>query len=59
MDQRKNYYSLSDGEVEMWIEQEAIHLKAADKLGDPVELTKRQALDLADNLKQFAAKIAD
>jgi hypothetical protein len=50
-------YSLSDGEVKVWIEQDAIHLRAGDKFGDPVEITKQQALDLAAALERLAYRI--
>jgi hypothetical protein len=54
---KNNYYETCDGTVSFWIEQEAIHIKAVDKFGDPVELTKERALELADNLKRLASTI--
>ena len=49
----------SDGEIYFWIEQESIHIKAVDKFGDPVELTKEQALNMSDSLRQLAERIMD
>jgi len=57
--ERQTEYSLSDGEVRVWIEQEAIHIKAAYGPNDPAELTKDQALELSEALKRLAAQIAD
>ena len=50
---------VSDGEVRLWIEQESLHLRAADSHGDPVELTKEEAIKLAEALVDFAAKVDD
>ncbi len=51
---------MCDGDVSVWIEQEAIHLKAVDsKHGDPVELTVGEARQLAAVLLRFADKIVD
>jgi hypothetical protein len=52
-------FSLSDGEISIWVEQEAIHIKAIDKTGDPVEITKSIALELAKALERLAATITD
>lgn len=58
MDINKNdHFSLSDGEVEIWLEQEAVHIRAVAQFGDPVELTSATALKLAEILKQLAAEI--
>jgi hypothetical protein len=57
--EKGNAYDLSDGELRVWIEQEAIHIKAIDKFGDPVGLTKEKALELAEVLKRLAGKIVD
>jgi hypothetical protein len=43
----QNEYEVGGGEVRLWIEQESIHLKAVSAYGDPVELTKAEALQLA------------
>jgi hypothetical protein len=59
MDKNKMHYSLSDGEVRVWVEQEAIHIKAASGGSDPAELTKEQALELADALKRLVSAITD
>jgi hypothetical protein len=50
-------FSLCDDEIRVWVEQEAIHIKAVDKSGDPVEITKSRALELAEALKRLAATI--
>lgn len=59
MDNQKAKFVLSDGEVKVRLEQEAIHIKACDKFGDPIELTKKEALELAETLKHLAAQIVD
>ncbi len=46
----ENYFELDAGCVRVWLEQEAIHFKAGDKFGDPVELTLEQAQDFAHAL---------
>lgn len=51
---------ISDGAVRLWIEQEAIHLKAVDPQnakGDPVELTKHDAIRLAEELLRLAKEL--
>ena len=47
-------------EIRLWIEQEAIHLKAIDPmnaLGDPVELTKKEAISLANELIRLSEEL--
>jgi hypothetical protein len=56
---RKTTFEWSDGDVRIHLEQEAIHIKANDKFGDPVELTKETALELSESLKELAAQIVD
>ena len=48
---------LSGGQVTLCIEQETLHLRAADPYGDPVELTNKDAIALAKALLAFAAKV--
>ncbi len=51
---------LAEGEVRAWIEQgEAVHLKAVDPHGDPVELTATEVKKLADALLRFYELIRD
>ena len=50
-------FELSDGDVRIWIEQESLHMRALDAHGDPVELTKKEALVLADALIRLAKSI--
>ncbi len=52
-------FKLMDGDVCAFEEQEAIHLKAVDKSGDPVELTSSSAKKLAEFLLKLAAQIDD
>ena len=52
-----NQIEVSDGDVRLWIEQESLHLRAADSFGDPVELTKEEAIRLAEALVSFAATV--
>lgn len=58
MENDKNCYSLSEGEIKVWVEQEAIHIKAVSS-GDPAEITKEQALELAAAIKRLADTIVD
>ena len=50
-------FETSDGEVRLWIEQESLHLRATDAHGDPVELTKKEAVKLAEALLNFSKEI--
>ena len=50
-------FEISDGEVRLWIDQESLHLRATDAHGDPVELTKEEAVKLAQALLDFSEKI--
>lgn len=53
-------YELEGGDVRLWIEQEAIHLKACDsRHGDPAELTAESARELAKLLLKMADQIDD
>ncbi len=57
--EQKKVISLCEGEVVLWIEQESsIHLKAATRFGDPVELTRIDALELAKALEALATLIS-
>jgi hypothetical protein len=56
----RSAFELFDGDVRVWIEQEAIHMKAVDpKSGDPVELTETMARELAAVLLEMAARLDD
>jgi hypothetical protein len=48
-----------EGNLRAWLEQEAIHLKAVDKYGDPLELTGREARTLAQRLVRLAEMIGE
>ena len=48
-----------DENIHVWIEQEAIHLKAIDAYGDPVELTGASAKQLATKLLEMADRLDD
>jgi hypothetical protein len=51
-------FELSNGDISMWIEQEAsIHLRASTKYGDPVELSSEEARELAKKLMEFAQDV--
>jgi hypothetical protein len=43
--------------VRIWIDQEAIHMKAVDPHGDPVEITAKTARRLASILASMADKM--
>ena len=47
MKENKEVFSVSDGDAYCWVEQESsVMLKAVTKSGDPVELTKEEAIDV-------------
>ena len=48
--------ALCGGDLSVWIEQEAIHIKSVDKYGDPVELSESEEF-LAAQLLRLADKI--
>jgi hypothetical protein len=51
-------YESDDGDVRVWLEQEAVYVKIVDKYGDPVELTSEEALKLASILRRYAEECA-
>jgi hypothetical protein len=55
----QNHFTLSGGEIRIWVEQEAIHIKAVSGGSDPAEITKEQALELSAALKRLADTIVD
>lgn len=57
MKAKKDSYEFSGGEIRVWLEQEAVHIKAIDNSVDPVEMTKEEALELAEALRQLALQI--
>jgi hypothetical protein len=44
---------IAHGDVRAWVEQEAVHLKAADQYGDPVELNAEELKSLIDELSRL------
>jgi hypothetical protein len=46
-----------EGQVAVWIDQGAIHLKLLSNSMDPIELTEDGAKRLADTLRNLAAEI--
>jgi hypothetical protein len=50
---------MCDGDLRAWIEQEAIHLRAAASHGDPVELSVDEVRVLAKELLRLADRISD
>jgi hypothetical protein len=51
----RDSFELMDGDIRVWIEQEAVHIKAIEQIsGDPVELTSAMARRLADALNRLA-----
>ncbi len=54
----RSAFELLDGDVRVWIEQEAIHIIAVDRR-DPVELTEVMARELAAALLEMAAQLDD
>jgi hypothetical protein len=53
--QKTNLFEFEDGDVQVWVEQESIHLRACDgAYRDPVEITSKTARQLAERLKELA-----
>ena len=53
-------FHLLGGDVSIWIEQEAIRMRALDRpYRDPVELTAKQAQEVAAALLEMAAQLSD
>jgi len=50
-------FEYEGGEIRVWVEQEAIHLRACDKFQDPIELSSDTARQLGDKLKELADSI--
>ncbi|HEX2854971.1 MAG TPA: hypothetical protein VHO24_17185 [Opitutaceae bacterium] len=58
MKEKKQVFSVSDGEAACWIEDESsVMLKAGRVFGDPVELSKDEAIALANALLKAADEI--
>jgi hypothetical protein len=60
--QTSSVFEFEDGQIRVWIEQEAIHMLACDislTYRDPVELTASSARALAAKLKELADSIGD
>jgi predicted metal-dependent hydrolase len=56
----RSAFELFGGDVRVWIEQEAIHMKAHDRRShDPVELTETMAREVAAVLLELAARLDD
>ena len=54
----KKVFEVSDGNAYCWAEQKSsVMLKAVTKYGDPVELSKKEAIELAHALLEAAAVI--
>jgi len=49
-----NFHELSGGEVQLWVDQGVVMLKAISDKNDPVELTESTALEISSLLKQLA-----
>jgi hypothetical protein len=59
-EQGSKTFSLSDGEVRLWIDEDgAICLKAVTSFNDPVELSSAEAMKLAQILKTLSEQISD
>jgi hypothetical protein len=59
MKENKDVFSVSDGDAYCWAERESsVMLKAVTKSGDPVELTKDEAIELATALLKASKQIS-
>jgi hypothetical protein len=57
--QKKEVFSLLDGDAYCWVEQESsVMPKAVTKPGDSVELSKKEPVELANALLKAAKEIA-
>jgi hypothetical protein len=56
MEAEKKIYDFEGGEVSIRIEQETIHLKAISGT-DPVELTDKSALEIAECLQKIVRSL--
>ena len=57
-DKKPAVFRVCDGDAYCWIEQDSsVMLKAVTKHGDPVELTKEEAVGLAQALLKAAEQI--
>lgn len=57
-DQQPEVFSAAKGDAYCWLEQDSsIMLKAVTKNGDPVELTRAEATELAAALLQAAGRV--
>lgn len=53
--QKNNVFEFENGDVQIWIEQDSIHILACDKsYKDPIELTSDTARQLAQRLNELA-----
>ncbi len=53
--QKNNVFEFENGDVQIWIEQDSIHMRACDKsYNDPIELTSDTARQLAQRLNELA-----
>ena len=53
--QKSNVFEFESGAVQMWVEQESIHIRACDKnYRDAVEITPETARQLAQKLNELA-----
>jgi hypothetical protein len=57
MDNPETAVTMCGDELRAWVEQEAIHLKAIDSRGDPIELSADEVRHLAEQLIRLAEKI--
>ncbi len=54
----KQVFEFEGGEIQVWVEQDSIHILACDKrFRDPVELTADTARELSAKLKELADRI--
>ncbi len=57
-EQEPEVFSVSDGDASCWLEQQSsVMLKAVTRQGDPVELDKSEAIELAHALLRAAERI--
>ncbi len=49
--------TMCNGDLRAWIEQEAIHIKATDRHGDPVELSVAEVRLLIEQLNRLIANV--
>jgi hypothetical protein len=55
----EQFYSHDNGDVQVAVQDDAIHIKVVTPTGDPVELNEHEAEELVRVLQRFISKLKD